>query len=62
MKHILDSSFRYKPSFDTDVIRTARFSQFGGNARPCAAADNWFTRCVLLSQPRHNFFACNCHQ
>jgi hypothetical protein len=22
MKHILDSSFRYKPSFDTDVKRT----------------------------------------
>jgi hypothetical protein len=22
MKHILDSSFRYKPSFDTDVRRT----------------------------------------
>ena len=23
MKHILDSSFRYKPSFDTDVRRTS---------------------------------------
>ena len=22
MKHILDSSFRYKPSFDTDVRKT----------------------------------------
>jgi hypothetical protein len=32
MKHILDSSFRYRPSFDTDVRRTfekARRQQHG---------------------------------
>jgi len=30
MKHILDSSFRYKPSFDTDVRKT--FATLGVDA------------------------------
>ena len=40
MKHILDSSFRYKPSFDTDVrktferVRKQQQSQSRSQAKP----------------------------
>ena len=41
MKHILDSSFRYKPSFDTDVRKTferIRRQQQQPKTRPQATA------------------------
>jgi hypothetical protein len=44
MKHILDSSFRYKPSFDTDVRKTfervRRQQQTQTRGQPRAAADD----------------------
>ena len=42
MKHILDSEFRYRPSFDTDVRKTfekARRQQQGREREPQAASD-----------------------
>jgi hypothetical protein len=41
MKHILDASFRYRPSFDTDVRRTFEKARKQQSARdlPKAKAD-----------------------
>lgn len=42
MKHILDSSFRYRPSFDTDVRKTfekVRKQQHSARDLPTAKAD-----------------------
>ena len=40
MKHILDSSFRYKPSFDTDVRKTfERIRRQQQQTRPRAEVD-----------------------
>lgn len=36
MKHILDSSFRYRPSFDTDVRKT--FERIRKQMKPAAPA------------------------
>jgi len=39
MKHILDSSFRYKPSFDTDVRKTFEKARRQQQERQQAQAD-----------------------
>ena len=42
MKHILDSEFRYRPSFDTDVRKTfekARRQQQGREREPQATSE-----------------------
>jgi hypothetical protein len=31
MKHILDSSFRYRPSFDTDVLQLENLKKASGS-------------------------------
>jgi hypothetical protein len=53
MKHILDSSFRYKPSFDTDVRKTfdrIRKQQQARDRRPAKADDGVRVKVLQLDQ------------
>jgi hypothetical protein len=54
MKHILDSEFRYRPSFDTDVRKTfekvRRQQQVRGRAEPAAAEPETKVKVLKLEQ------------
>ncbi|MBV9360919.1 MAG: hypothetical protein JO292_05965 [Betaproteobacteria bacterium] len=53
MKHILDSSFRYKPSFDTDVRKTferVRRQQQQEKAKDDAAGSHLRVKVLQLDQ------------
>jgi hypothetical protein len=54
MKHILDSEFRYRPSFDTDVRKTfekvRRQQQVRDREQPKAAAGETRVKVLKLEQ------------
>ena len=53
MKHILDSDFRYRPSFDTDVRKTfekVRRQQQGRDREPEAAKPETKVKVLKLEQ------------